>query len=430
MVSPGCTCATDFRSCFPSRTTIASEGASASSRFTLRIEGVNRFPLAVDDELSVGEDAGVLAIETGALLANDSDPDRGDAIAITGVGGSDSGIPLVWGNGQARYEFGDRYQSLAAGQEAFDRFRYTIADASGATSDATVELRIVGANDAPVLVAPLADRQLRAGETASWQLPPAAFADIDAGDRLTFTATLADGAPLPDWLSFAPATQTFSARAPAGAGSIDVRVVAGDGNGNGPESIASDVFRVSVAHGNAGVGNGEDPPPPGHGCDFNDGPGTEPGRPGSRGGKRRGEERHGAGDDDDGYGRRQPADGRGGDWLARWGEGEHGGNYLDCRLLDRHRHSPEDKQAQRPGQGSETGRRWAEIERALGRLAFDSELPGGRERAHGAETRHLATADPFRALRSNGVEGVSLATGSGTCLKGFRGLHEGLRQIA
>ena len=36
--------------------------------------------------------------------------------------------------------------------------------------------------------------------------------------------------------------------------------------------------------GNEGVGNGEDPPPPGHDDNYNDGPGTSPGNPGSKNG--------------------------------------------------------------------------------------------------------------------------------------------------
>jgi trimeric autotransporter adhesin len=40
----------------------------------------------------------------------------------------------------------------------------------------------------------------------------------------------------------------------------------------------------SDQHGNEGVGNGEDPPPPGHDHNQNDGPGTSPGDPGSRDG--------------------------------------------------------------------------------------------------------------------------------------------------
>lgn len=47
-------------------------------------------------------------------------------------------------------------------------------------------------------------------------------------------------------------------------------------------------------HGNEGLGNGEDAPPPGHSYNWNDGPGTSRGNPGSRGG--RGHDDH---DDDD-----------------------------------------------------------------------------------------------------------------------------------
>ncbi len=38
------------------------------------------------------------------------------------------------------------------------------------------------------------------------------FSDVDVGDTLTYSATLADGTPLPSWLSFDAATQTFSGR--------------------------------------------------------------------------------------------------------------------------------------------------------------------------------------------------------------------------
>ena len=37
----------------------------------------------------------------------------------------------------------------------------------------------------------------------------------------------------------------------------------------------------TTGHGNEGVGNGQDAPPPGHDNNQNDGPGTEPGNPGN-----------------------------------------------------------------------------------------------------------------------------------------------------
>jgi hypothetical protein len=80
-------------------------------------------------------------------------------------------------------------------------------------------------------------------------------------------------------------------------GSLDIRVTAADGEdvgGEGGSLSVSDVFSLSFAsgggkpvdknHGNEGVGNGVDAPPPGHAYSFNDGAGTSPGNPGAHGG--------------------------------------------------------------------------------------------------------------------------------------------------
>ena len=48
--------------------------------------------------------------------------------------------------------------------------------------------------------------------------------------RLTYTASLADGSPLPPWLRFDEATATFSGTPPLDfTGSIDLKVTAKDG---------------------------------------------------------------------------------------------------------------------------------------------------------------------------------------------------------
>lgn len=58
--------------------------------------------------------------------------------------------------------------------------------------------------------------------------------------------------------------------------------------GHGSASVANDTFKVDFgkahcAHGNEGLGNGEDPPPPGHAENQNDGAGSGPGSPGHHG---------------------------------------------------------------------------------------------------------------------------------------------------
>jgi Ca2+-binding RTX toxin-like protein len=57
--------------------------------------------------------------------------------------------------------------------------------------------------------------------------------------------------------------------------------------GEGNDTYYVDKFSFSTCgngKGNEGVGNGEDPPPPGHDTNWNDGSGTSPGNPGSKGG--------------------------------------------------------------------------------------------------------------------------------------------------
>ena len=49
---------------------------------------------------------------------------------------------------------------------------------------------------------------------------------------------------------------------------------------------AEKIRKARGPNGNNGVGNGEDPPPPGN-APINDGPGTGPGNPGNRGGAKK-----------------------------------------------------------------------------------------------------------------------------------------------
>jgi Ca2+-binding RTX toxin-like protein len=74
-------------------------------------------------------------------------------------------------------------------------------------------------------------------------LSPTAFTDVDAGDTLTYSASLADGTALPTWLSFNATTRAFSGvPGLANLGSLDVKVIATDTSG----AIATDTFQLVV----------------------------------------------------------------------------------------------------------------------------------------------------------------------------------------
>jgi hypothetical protein len=151
----------------------------------------------------------------------------------------------------------------------------------------TLDITVTGTDHAPIVAKPLADVDVNFNKSFSFKIPANSFTDVDKGDTLTYTATLADGSALPSWVKFDASTGTFSGTGPKLVTSIDVRVTATDkvaatGSTVGSLSV-SDVFVLSVGHGNEGVGNGEDGAPPGHDGDSNqnDGPGTGPGNPGS-----------------------------------------------------------------------------------------------------------------------------------------------------
>jgi hypothetical protein len=98
-------------------------------------------------------------------------------------------------------------------------------------------------NDTPTVANPIPDQTTGESQAYSYTFASNTFADADAGDVLTYTATLADDSPLPSWLSFAGATRTFSGSPGSGdVGGISVKVTATDA---GSASV-SDIFGLTV----------------------------------------------------------------------------------------------------------------------------------------------------------------------------------------
>ncbi|BAZ12675.1 YD repeat-containing protein [Calothrix sp. NIES-4071] len=65
-------------------------------------------------------------------------------------------------------------------------------------------------NTAPTLENAIADQTATAKETFSFTFDANTFKDVDPGDSLNYTATSANGNPLPNWLKFDAAKRTFS----------------------------------------------------------------------------------------------------------------------------------------------------------------------------------------------------------------------------
>jgi hypothetical protein len=91
----------------------------------------------------------------------------------------------------------------------------------------------------PVLTTPTAAQTVYEGHAFSFTLPAATFTDPTA--TLAYMATQANGAALPGWLSFNPATLTFSGTAPMAAQSVSVRLTATNTGG----ASASETFTLT-----------------------------------------------------------------------------------------------------------------------------------------------------------------------------------------
>ena len=88
------------------------------------------------------------------------------------------------------------------------------------------------ANLPPRIVTPLPDIQVPAGQLTMFSIPDDCFFDPDPGDTLDYSASLEDGAGLPDWVRFDVYNQTFTVRPPGdSSGKLNLKLIATDFEG-------------------------------------------------------------------------------------------------------------------------------------------------------------------------------------------------------
>jgi VCBS repeat-containing protein len=136
------------------------------------------------------------------------------------------------GKGQISWSFSvpDKdLDSLPAGKVLNQTYTITLNDGQGGTANQDVVITLNGSNDAPIAVKPLGKQTIGEGKPFNFTIPTDTFSDVDAGDKLTYSATLSNGKPLPEWLKLNPLTGEFSGT-PTGtaAGKYDIKVIATD----------------------------------------------------------------------------------------------------------------------------------------------------------------------------------------------------------
>lgn len=108
---------------------------------------LNHAPVAAADAAVLTEDAAVVI----DVLANDTDIDLGDSKVLVSLSGTVQGADVSIVSGKVVYVADvDSFDLLRSGQSVNDSFTYTMRDAAGATSTASVQVTINGVADGPV----------------------------------------------------------------------------------------------------------------------------------------------------------------------------------------------------------------------------------------------------------------------------------------
>lgn len=127
--------------------------SASSSTLTLTVQGADDKPLTVADTGDVVE----RQYATGTLLANDSDVDTGDTLRITALANGVGTVPVGAGGvviggaygvinvlQDGSYTYYGNGEGIAVGSSVVDTFTYTVSDAFGGSSTATLSMTVTG----------------------------------------------------------------------------------------------------------------------------------------------------------------------------------------------------------------------------------------------------------------------------------------------
>ena len=205
--------------------------ATASDSFVLTIANVNDAPTVaspIADQSATEDQPFSFQIPAGTF----ADVDAGDSLSYT-----TSTLPSWLSFDAATRTFSGTPANADVGALTIT---VTAKDGSNATASDSFVLTVTNVNDAPTVASPIVDQSATQDQPFSFQLPAGTFADVDAGDSLSYTTST-----LPSWLSFDAATRTFSGTpANADVGSLTITVTAKDGS----NATASDSFVLTIAN--------------------------------------------------------------------------------------------------------------------------------------------------------------------------------------
>ncbi|MBB1526983.1 putative Ig domain-containing protein [Pectobacterium carotovorum subsp. carotovorum] len=215
--------------------------ASVSTTFGLTVTNVNDAPevSGTVPPQSVAQDSGLNFTLPSGLF---TDADAGDTLTLSATLADGTPLPSWLSFNPATGTFTGTPDNGDVGSLTI---KVTATDGSNASVSTTFGLTVTNVNDAPVVSGTVPPQSVAQDSGLNFTLPSGLFTDADAGDTLTLSATLADGTPLPAWLSFNPATGTFSGTPANGdVGSLTIKVTATDGS----NASVSTTFGLTVTN--------------------------------------------------------------------------------------------------------------------------------------------------------------------------------------
>nr|WP_321270769.1 Ig-like domain-containing protein [uncultured Tolumonas sp.] len=232
-------------------------GNQTNTVMSVAVTAVNRAPIAINDTATAREAGGTnnttLGLNpSGNVLANDLDPDSGDSnhVSVVSFSGNNGvvgqaidgnyGSLTLLSNGNYSYVVNNALPAVQALRSNSDvlteTFTYTVQDAGGLTSTATLTITINGANDAPVATNDNQDSSWNFGRDYYKDVSNL-FTDVDGyGEKMVYSIS-----GLPAGLTFDPASGIISGQ-PVNSGNFNITISAIDSSG----SVASKSYALTI----------------------------------------------------------------------------------------------------------------------------------------------------------------------------------------
>lgn len=211
-----------------------SEGA-LSNISTISVDVTQVAASLVDDNFELNEDNSI-TISLSDIIANDSGVNAVSINELVFANPANGTIAIDSGNNAIIYIPTENYNGN-------DSISYQVNNGDGTLSDsASINLNVISVNDAPSVINIIPSQEAKEGETFIYALPNNIFSDVDVNrgetDSLIIAATLADGGPLPQWLSFS--NNIFSGTpTDSSSGELSIKITATDSFG---ESVSENLI--------------------------------------------------------------------------------------------------------------------------------------------------------------------------------------------